>query len=388
MRHQATLPAFLLVMLSASAAPAAPACPPALCRCGNAGNFGLSEEAFVARQRDRAEWVALARVTRVDTLAPVLVPRRRDSLTTRPIVARLAVTRIWKGEVQDSQTVQLSTTDYRSSCDMAFTPGDSYVVFASRSDDEQLQTKRCDGTVHMRDASSTLAALGPGEAPRAAAPPQPSTMTTAMVPPPAWTPVRRPTAGDCTMHHHCVSQPDTVRPMFIIDGTVYDGVADSVKVRQRMQAIDPNAIESVEAVKAVHAVDRFGPGARHGAVVIWMKGAGGKCLSSTRWFPDPVASAHGIANPAYGFAGVDSAGIVVEQAAGLCRDVSWLLGKVEPGPPFEGKPRPTYADIVVVRMGNKGYLVHSPLHSSSAGEFRCDKAIVRRDLRSVSWLCS
>ena len=151
MRNLATLPVFLLVMLSASAARAASACPPALCRCVDASYLGLSKEAFVAKQRDRADWVALARVTTVDTLAPVVITLTRRQITTRPIVARLAVTRTWKGEPRDSGSVQLSTTDYRSSCDLAFTPGESYVVFASAGENGQLQTRRCDGTALLRE---------------------------------------------------------------------------------------------------------------------------------------------------------------------------------------------------------------------------------------------
>lgn len=162
LRRPAALAVILFVMVSASASPAASACPPVLCRCGSASTFGLSEKAFVAKQRDRADWVATAQVLRIDTLAPVVLSLTRRSVTTRPIVARLAVSRTWQGEPRDTQTVLLSTTDYRSTCDLAFAAGDSYLVFASRAADGQLQPQRCGGTVRLRDAAAMLEVLGFG----------------------------------------------------------------------------------------------------------------------------------------------------------------------------------------------------------------------------------
>ena len=52
-----------------------------------------------------------------------------------------------------------------------------------------------------------------------------------------------------------------------------------------------------------------------------------------------------------------------------------------------GRTRPEYADVVVVRLGKAGYLVSSDWHTTRAGEFLCDEALMSADLKETRWLC-
>jgi len=52
-----------------------------------------------------------------------------------------------------------------SSCDLDLKPGESYVLFAMDREGGLPLTRQCTGTTPEREAATTIAALGAGEAP-------------------------------------------------------------------------------------------------------------------------------------------------------------------------------------------------------------------------------
>ena len=72
----------------------------------------------------------------------------------------------------------------------------------------------------------------------------------------------------------------------------------------------------------------------------------------------------------------------------LCTRISTSLGPVPPGPSFQGRPRPLYSDVIVVALGQAGYLVRAPWLGSRAGEFYCSAAIVDAAVKEIAWICS
>lgn len=80
-------------------------------------------------------------------------------------LARLALTRVWKGMADDVETARVAGVGPNSAgCEVAMEAREVYVVFASR-EGEALRTNACFGTVRADDAPELLAELGPGFVP-------------------------------------------------------------------------------------------------------------------------------------------------------------------------------------------------------------------------------
>jgi hypothetical protein len=138
-------------------------CELAACRCIDAAALGQTPAEFVHARRDRAERVVLGTVSRIDTLSRVTWGTGKDQVALRPIVARVAVRRVWRGPITDTMTVMVTSVERRSSCDLQLVVGQSYVIFASRTGGGPLATRQCSGTEEERAAGPTLSVLGPGQ---------------------------------------------------------------------------------------------------------------------------------------------------------------------------------------------------------------------------------
>ena len=91
---------------------------------------------------------------------------------------------------------------------------------------------------------------------------------------------------------------------------------------------------------------------------------------------------------AWELARFDSADVTLVDDPEVCGRVSRALGRVPPGPEIPGRERrPTYSDVVVVRLGRAGYLVSSFWHISKAGEFLCARALMSPRFTDTQWLC-
>jgi hypothetical protein len=126
----------------------------------------MSVAEIVRGQRERATQVVLGRVVRIDSMAPRLVEHGPNRVEVRGLAARVAVSRVWKGPRVDTLTVVFGSTPIASSCDLNLLTGSTYVIFASSYDDGVLRTRQCTGTAAEADATATISALGPGQAPR------------------------------------------------------------------------------------------------------------------------------------------------------------------------------------------------------------------------------
>jgi hypothetical protein len=137
-----------------------------MCRCVSASVPGSAAETLVSHQRERASRVVLGRVVRIDTLPPYMVEHGPNLVKSHALAARVAVARIWKGPRVDTLTVVFRSIGIASSCDLVLETGSSYVIFASGGEDGVLRTRQCTGTARERDATITIAALGPGQEPK------------------------------------------------------------------------------------------------------------------------------------------------------------------------------------------------------------------------------
>jgi hypothetical protein len=154
----------LLASLATPTHRATPArCDRAFCRC--VPPAALSAEEIVRERRERATRVVLARVVRIDSLAPRLVEHGPNQVAVYDLAARVAVSRVWKGPLVDTLTVVFGSTPLASSCDLSLVAGFSYVIFATSYDDGVLRTRQCTGTAAEADAATTIAALGTGRSP-------------------------------------------------------------------------------------------------------------------------------------------------------------------------------------------------------------------------------
>ena len=90
------------------------------------------------------------------------------------------------------------------------------------------------------------------------------------------------TADSATSVRHCPAGyvcltgrtgPYTGQPLFVVDGTVYESLGDSLGLRAPIGELRPEEIESIEIVKRAQAVALFGERARDGAIVIRTKRA-------------------------------------------------------------------------------------------------------------------
>jgi len=110
--------------------------------------------------------VVLGTVIRVDTLARVAWRTEPYAATLHPIVARVRVGRVWRGPLADTMTVMVATVEMRSSCELELRPGESYLIFATRTEGGPLATRQCSGTIEEREAADSFDALGPSQASR------------------------------------------------------------------------------------------------------------------------------------------------------------------------------------------------------------------------------
>jgi hypothetical protein len=154
--------AVLAVVTSGAAAP----CERSACRCIPASALGQSDADFVRARRDRAERVVLGTVARLDTLPRTTWGNGTDAVASRPIVARVHVRRVWRGSLADTMTVMVTTLESQSSCDLPIRIGESYLIFAARTEGGPLATRQCSGTVEERAAADAIAVLGAGQASR------------------------------------------------------------------------------------------------------------------------------------------------------------------------------------------------------------------------------
>ena len=110
--------------------------------------------------------MVLGTVIRVDTLARVAWRTEPYAATLHPIVARVRVGRVWRGPLADTMTVMVATVEMRSSCELELRPGESYLLFATRTEGGPLATRQCSGTIEEREAADSFDALGPSQASR------------------------------------------------------------------------------------------------------------------------------------------------------------------------------------------------------------------------------
>ena len=83
----------------------------------------------------------------------------------------LNIVRVWK-DLEDVETVTVTTNAESAACGYPFERNQSYLVYASRTDDA-LSVHSCSRTRPMADASEDLAQLGGGVTPVHVAPAQP-----------------------------------------------------------------------------------------------------------------------------------------------------------------------------------------------------------------------
>jgi hypothetical protein len=108
----------------------------------------------------------LGTVVRLDTLARAAWGHGPNSVALRPIVAHVRVRHVWRGALDDTMTVMVTTLESRTSCDLEMRPGEAYLIFAARTEGGPLATRQCSGTVEERAAADVIAVLGAGQASR------------------------------------------------------------------------------------------------------------------------------------------------------------------------------------------------------------------------------
>ena len=79
------------------------------------------------------------------------------------LVARVAVTEVWKGEVHE--VVEVRTAADGAMCGVGFEVGREMLIYAGVGDDDRFGTHLCTRTASLDRAEEDLAALGPGDAP-------------------------------------------------------------------------------------------------------------------------------------------------------------------------------------------------------------------------------
>ena len=153
------LPALALSLTAVTPAP----CALEACRCQSAEARGMSPAELVRVRRDAAERVVMGTVVRLDTLPGVAWSTGGDTVTRRPLVARIRVRQVWRGPLTDTMTVMLGALEARTSCDLEMRAGEAFLIFAARADWGLLVTRMCSGTVAERGAAEALRALGEGQ---------------------------------------------------------------------------------------------------------------------------------------------------------------------------------------------------------------------------------
>lgn len=164
--HLQMLRSLLPVAVLALAAPVSASPCEVTCRCIPPATLGQSPAEFVRARRDRAERVVVGTVIRLDTLARVAWGSGPDAVAVRPIVAHVRVRRVWRGSLADTMTVMVTTVESRSSCDLEMRLGESYLIFASRTEGGPLATRQCWGTIEERASADAFEVLGSGQVSR------------------------------------------------------------------------------------------------------------------------------------------------------------------------------------------------------------------------------
>jgi hypothetical protein len=120
---------------------------------------------------------------------------------------------------------------------------------------------------------------------------------------------------------------------------------------------------------------------------------GVRCLQEEVGFRDPRARAlDEFASPhaqrTWKLGAFDSAGVALVGDRAVCGRASRALGEVPAGPDVAGRRRPRYSDVVVVRLGQSGYMVHAFWHQFGNGHYYCDRVLMDARFRNVKYLCS
>ena len=95
----------------------------------------------------------------VTAITPLGHPPFRLS-TADPVAVKFRVSRVWKGPIQDTQTVQTEASGI--SCGFEFKEGQNYIVYTR----EGNRTWRCTRTAPAWMAFADFLALGPGQRPQ------------------------------------------------------------------------------------------------------------------------------------------------------------------------------------------------------------------------------
>ena len=129
-------------------------CATVRCYCFGTPAGGAALRRHVARGQENAAAVFLGTVDTIRTTGE------------GPVVARLQVSRWWKGGVGDSIDVVIRESVWSwSMCDLLLKAGDVYVLFAYARPDGRLEVSKCGPGGPRSRADSVLAVLGPGRAP-------------------------------------------------------------------------------------------------------------------------------------------------------------------------------------------------------------------------------
>jgi hypothetical protein len=83
---------------------------------------------------------------------------------TRDVSVKIKVKEIWKGLL--SKEVNIATPDSSAMCGVPFEIGKSYLIFASRSAEENLSTGLCLKNKELEGAAEELEILGKGKKPK------------------------------------------------------------------------------------------------------------------------------------------------------------------------------------------------------------------------------
>ena len=154
MRTRALLLLAGVVTAAMTAMPTSEVCATETCSCRPDSTLGRTVAEQTVTRRNAADAVVLATVIGEDTLA-----------NGGPVVARLRVTRVWKGAGTETLSVAIrSAPPQVSSCDVDLEVGRTYVVFAYEVGG-YLWARYCSGTRRAEHSAEVLAALGEGRRP-------------------------------------------------------------------------------------------------------------------------------------------------------------------------------------------------------------------------------
>jgi hypothetical protein len=122
---------------------------------------------------------------------------------------------------------------------------------------------------------------------------------------------------------------------------------------------------------------------------------GGRCLKEDKPFSeiyDPMTGARSLIDSTQFQREMLGSGLRVddvqfERDERVCRAISVSLGRLPRASAGDATPRADYADVVVIRLGDRGYYVQTQWHTSEAGEFHCYAMFVDRRFKRRTWFC-